>query len=190
MRRFLCALLLLTACASAKKETGVLAPNCGKTDINVKDIEAFGFTAPKNKVAVVRVMSTWCPYCKEDLAEIGGHFRNGDYPPDKVHILLMMYKNPRENKDTYDKFLRDTFTKFGIPSQAAQIVFINKTAAELSATKTSKGHPLLTGWQGVPFSLVFAKDGRLAFRGHFTTSPQYQDNHYVFIKDLVKEACP
>lgn len=191
MFRLVIVFLLLAACTTPKKETGVIAEKCGaQTAVRVKDVEAFGFTVPKNKVAVMRIFATWCPYCKEDLTELGGHFRNGDFTPETVQVLLMSYKNPKETKATYDKFLRDTFTKFGIPSAATQIVFIDKDYAELSKSKSATGAPVFTGWQGVPFGLVFAKDGRLAFRGHFTTSPQFQDGHYDFIKELVKEKCP
>jgi hypothetical protein len=55
--------------------------------------------------------------------------------------------------------------------------------------KTASGEPLFTGWNGIPFGLVFGKDGRLAFRGHFTMNDVYEDAHYKFITDLQKETC-
>lgn len=183
-------ILMLISCVTPKKQTGVITPTCGKTPVTSKDLENFGFVPPKNKVAVVRVFATWCPYCKEDLTELGAHFRNGDYSTDTVNVLLMAYKNPRESKASFDKFVRETFNKFGIPFSAAQIVYIDKDFGELSKTKSASGEPIFTGWQGVPFGLIFGKDGRLAFRGHFTTSPQFQDGHYLFIKGLATEICP
>ena len=182
--------LLLVSCATPKKETGVIADKCGMPSaITVKDLEAFGFTVPKNKIAVLRIFATWCPYCKEDFGELGGHYRNKNISPETVQVLLMSYKNRRESKATYDAFLRDTFPKFGIPSEAAQIVYVDKDFNELSRSKSAGGQAMFTGWQGVPFTLIFGKDGRLAYRGHFTNSPQLQDVHYDFIRKLSKEDC-
>lgn len=181
----------LAACSSTpKKETGILAPKCGKTLITSKDIEKFGFKAPRGKVGVMRIFATWCPYCKEDLTELGGHFRNGDLTIDNTQIMLLAYKNAHESRETFDKFVRDSLNKFGIPTAAVQIMYVDKDFAELSPSISPTGQPLFSGWQGVPFGLVFGKDGRLAFRGHFTTSPQFQDGHYLFIKELARENCP
>lgn len=182
---------LMLACSSApKKQTGVIAPTCGKTAVNVSDIETFGFKPAPGKITVMRVFATWCPYCKEDLSEIGGHFRNGDFKNESVQVFLMAYKNPRETHAGFDKFMRESFPKFGIPKEAVQVLYIDKDYTELFKTKSASGEPVFTGWQGVPFGLVFGKDGRLAFRGHFTTSPQFQDGHYLFIKELAGETCP
>lgn len=136
----------------------------------------------------MRVFATWCPYCKEDLTALGELFRKGILRSENVEIMLLSYRNPKESKATYDKFLRG-FAQYGIPLQSSQIIFIDKSYNELLQTTSTKGLPLFAGWQGVPFGLVFGKDGRLAFRGHFTTSPQYQDGHYAFIQDLTKEEC-
>jgi thiol-disulfide isomerase/thioredoxin len=177
------------SCTSATKDRGIVARTCGTTPAKSTDLQMFGFTVPKNKILVMRIFASWCPYCKEDLAEIGRHFRNGDYTPETVQVLLMSYKGSRENKATFDNFLRNSLPKFGIPSSAVQVVFVDKDHAELSKSKSASGEPLFTGWQGVPFGLIFGKDGRLAFRGHFTTSPQFQDGHYLFIKELTQESC-
>jgi thiol-disulfide isomerase/thioredoxin len=177
-------------CTSAPKDRGVVARTCGTTPVKSTDLEAFGFSVPKNKVLVMRIFASWCPYCKEDLSEIGGHFRSGDFTPETVQVLLMSHKGSKENKATFDAFLRNSIPKFGIPSSAVQVVFVDKNHAELSKAKAASGDPMFTGWQGVPFGLIFGKDGRLAFRGHFTTSPQFQDGHYLFIKELTQETCP
>jgi hypothetical protein len=181
--------ILLCACSSAPKETGMIAPTCAKTPVQAKDLEQFGFKAQPGKIGVMRIFATWCPYCKEDLSEIGGHFRNGDYKAETVQVYLLAFKNSKESKGGFDQFVRKTFPLYGIPITSAQIVYVNKDFNALSQAKAASGAPLFTGWQGMPFGLIFGKDGRLAFRGHFTTSPQLQDNHYLFIKDLTKEAC-
>lgn len=137
----------------------------------------------------MRVFATWCPYCKDDLTAIGDGFKKGTWKPDDVQIYLMTYKNRRENRETYTTFIRDTFPKFGIPSGAAQIVYVDKDFAELSKMKSQTGKLMFEGWQGVPFGLVFGKDGRLAYRGHFTQGPKIQDAHYEFISRLSKENC-
>lgn len=183
-------LFVTSACSSVKKTTGVLAPTCEKTAINSSDMAAFGFTPAKDKVVVARIFTTWCPYCKEDMTELGKHFKSGEFTPETVQVLLLTYKSSRDNKSTFDKFLRETFPKFEIPPSAVQVIYLDKPSNELSKAKTLTGEPLFTGWQGIPFGLVFGNDGRLAFRGHFTTSPQFQEGHYQFIKGLTKETCP
>jgi len=181
--------LVLCACSGPKKPTGIIAGQCGPTPVMAKDLETFGLSVPKNKVVVMRIFASWCPYCKEDLAELGGFFKNGTFTPQSVHVLLMSYQNSRENKSTSDHFVREVFPKFGIPPQAVQIVHVDKNFGELIKSKSAAGQTMFAGWQGVPFGLVFGKDGRLAFRGHFTTSPQFQDGHYGFIHNLTKENC-
>lgn len=182
-------LILTVGCSTASKDRGVVERNCGTTPVKSADLEMFGFSVPKDKVVVMRIFASWCPYCKEDFNEIGKHFKSGDYNPETVHILLLSYKGSKENKATFDAFLRNSLPKYGIPSSAVQVVFVDKTHAELSKSKAASGDPMFTGWQGVPFGLIFGKDGRLAFRGHFTTSPQFQDGHYLFIKELTQETC-
>lgn len=137
----------------------------------------------------MRVFATWCPYCKDDLAAIGKRFKSGEWKAENVQLYLMTYKNKRENAQTYTAFIRDTFPQYGIPESAAQIVFVDKDFNELSKVKSASGKTMFEGWQGVPFGLVFGKDGRLAFRGHFTQGPPSQDAHYNFISGLSKENC-
>ncbi len=186
------ALLLVTVlaggCASSSKN-GAHPRGCAATPVKAKELEQFGFTIPKNKIAVMRIFATWCPYCKEDLAEIGKRFKSGEWTADNVQILLMTYSNRSEGKDTYDKFLRDTFPKTGIPATAAQVIYVTKDFKELAAVNGGDGKPLFEGWKGVPFALVFGKDGRLAFRGHFTNSPPITDAHYRLISEISKEEC-
>jgi hypothetical protein len=72
---------------------------------------------------------------------------------------------------------------------AAQIVYVDRDYKELSAHLGADKKPLFNGWTGVPFSLVFGKDGRLAHRGHFTDSTIVQKAHYQLITDIAKEKC-
>ncbi len=187
---FLPLILISLACTSVRKGTGVLAATCQKTAVSVTDLEPLGFKPAKNKVVVTRIFTTWCPYCKEDLAELGRHFQSGDFTPETVQVLLLTYKSSRENQATFDKFVKEALPKSGIPAEAVQAIYAGRESRELAKSKNAAGDPLFTGWQGIPFGLVFGKDGRLAFRGHFTTSPQFQEGHYQFIKGLTKEECP
>jgi thiol-disulfide isomerase/thioredoxin len=181
-------LLFLVTCASTGR-SGVVARRCGRTDVQVNELEQFGFTLPKNKLAVVRIFATWCPYCKEDLDEIAKRFKNGTWSESNVAILLMTYHNRREDKFSYDDFLKEKLPKIGIPESAVQVVYIDKSAEELGKIKGGDGKSLFEGWKGVPFGLVFGKDGRLIFRGHFTMGPQVQDAHYNLITDRSTETC-
>lgn len=180
--------IFIAGCATSDKN-GAHPRGCASTPVKVKELEQFGFTVPKNKIAVMRIFATWCPYCKEDLAEIGKRFKSGEWTAENVQVLLMSYSNRNEGKDTYDKFIRDTFPKTGIPSSAAQVIYVTKDFKELAAIKGADGQPLFNGWKGVPFALVFGKDGRLAYRGHFTNSPPVTDAHYRLITEISKEVC-
>lgn len=193
MRRLgliLCA-VLFAACSTPKKETGVLSTACGSTTpSSIQDLAQFGFSPKAGKIGVMRIFATWCPYCKEDLAALGGLFANKKLTPENTEVYLLAFKNSKETKSSFDVFVKKNFAAFGIPKSITQIVYVDKNFEELSKSASASGAPLFTGWQGMPFGLIFAKDGRLAFRGHFTTSPQFQDNHYDFIADLTKETCP
>lgn len=181
--------LISTSCVSSKIP-GVIAEKCGSNSpVMASDMETFGFLPAKNKVVVMRVFATWCPYCKDDLKQIGELFKKGEWKPEDVQIYLMSYKNKRENHKTYLEFIRSTFPAFNIPLDAAQIVFVDKDYNELIKTKNISGKTIFEGWQGVPYGLVFGKDGRLVFRGHFTQGPSTQDAHYSFISKLTKETC-
>ena len=182
---------MLAACATPKKETGVLAATCGSnTPVQVADLAQFGFKPAAGKIGVMRIFATWCPYCKEDLSALGGLFAKGQFTPENTQVYLLAFKNSRETKAGFDQFVKKVFPSFGIPQTSAQIIYVDKNFEELSKAASATGAPMFTGWQGMPFGLVFGKDGRLAFRGHFTTSPQFQDNHYDFITGLTKESCP
>ncbi len=184
-------LLFLIACSTTpKKETGVLASQCGPTAIKVSDLDQLGFKSKPGKVGVMRIFASWCPYCKEDFIEIGTRFKKGDYTPKDTEVYLLAFKNSREDNTTFEEFKNQTFKTYGIPLENTQIVYVNKGFTELGQTPSTSGEAVFTGWQGMPFALVFGKDGRLAFRGHFTTSPMATDSHYAFIQDLIKETCP
>ena len=182
-------LFIFAGCASTKMP-GLVAEKCGaESPVTANDMESFGFLPVKNKVVVMRVFATWCPYCKDDLAHIGQKFKSGEWKPQDVQLYLMSYKSRRENHRTYLEFIRNTFPKFDIPIDAAQIVYVDKDFNELVKAKNIAGKPIFEGWQGVPFGLVFGKDGRLAFRGHFTQGPPAQDAHYAMITKFTKETC-
>src|SRR4029079_17979045 len=106
-----------------------------------------------------------------------------------VRLFLLAYHNHSEDRKTFDRFVNTKFEQFGIPREAVQIQYVDKTFAELEKTQAASGQKLFEGWQGVPFGMVFGKDGRLAFRGHFTMSDLSEDEHYKFITDLQKENC-
>lgn len=184
------AVLALTMSCASTKISGMVAERCGaNSPVMASDMETFGFLPAKNKVIVMRVFATWCPYCKDDLKQIGELFKRGEWKPEDIQIYLMSYKNKRENHNTYLEFIRGTFPSFNIPLDAAQIVYVDKDYSELVKTKNIAGKTIFEGWQGVPYGLVYGKDGRLVFRGHFTQGPSAQDAHYAFITKLSKETC-
>ena len=139
---------------------------------------------------IARVFRIACPSCKEDLFKIGSFFQNGVWTSDKVQVFLIAYKKEGvEDRKTFDHFMREQMGSFGIPLESAQVVYLNKDYFKLVKTRNRQGHLLFEGWRAVPFGMVFGKDGRLAYRGHFTSSPEQEDEHYQFINKLLNETC-
>lgn len=184
-------LLLITACSSSPKVTpSILAPKCEITPVQIGDLEPFGFQPAPGKIVVVRLMRINCPFCKEDLMRLGSFFQNGTWSKDKVHVFLIAYrKEGIEDRKTFDKFMREELGNFGIPMEAVQATYLDKDYYTLVKSHNKAGKLIFQDWKAVPFGLVFGKDGRLAYRGHFTTSPGTEDSHYQFISGLQTETC-
>lgn len=189
MRILWLSFLLLAACSTTPAKREIQSETCGTTPIQANDMIKFGVSPVAGKINVVRFFATWCPYCKADLKAMGEKFRKGEWTVDRVKILLIAYKNRRENQSTLDVFVKKDFAAYGIPNSAVQMVYADKTYDELMFMNSASGDRILEGWQGVPFGLVFGKDGRLAFRGHFTQSPSTENDHYLFITRLLGESC-
>lgn len=185
------------ACSSTSKtgkspvSENIISPKCETTPIQISDLERLGFAASPGKVVVVRLFRVSCPFCKEDLLRIGSLFQNGTWTKENVQLFLIAYKKEGiEDRKTFSLFMREELPHLGIPLEAAQVVYLDKNYDSLIKTKGAKGELLFEGWRAVPFGLVFAKNGRLTYRGHFTTSIGIEDEHYRFITDLQKESCP
>lgn len=178
-------------CASTyKPPENVLAAKCQATPVKVSDLEPFSFTGAPGKVVVVRLMRISCPFCKEDLLRIGSFFQSGKWTKENVHLFLIAYrKEGVEDRKTFDKFMREELPNFGIPLEATQAIYVDKDYYTLVKSKNKDKHLIFEGWKAVPFGLVFGKDGRLAYRGHFTTSAHAEDEHYQFVTGLQKEIC-
>lgn len=183
-------LFLFSACSHAPKKTDFVARACGPTPVMAADLSRFAFTADPAKVTVVRLFRANCPFCKEDLMRIGQLFRDGSWKPQTVQLLLIGYrKEGVEDRSTFDKFVREDLPQFGIPPEAVQMVYLDKTYYALIKSKNSKGKRIFETWRAVPFGMIFGKDGRLAYRGHFTESPITQEEQYRFVTDLQNEVC-
>lgn len=196
MIRHFCFLTLVIGslgCASSRPVEApnpILAPTCARTPIQVSDLEPLGFQSAPGKVVVVRLFRVSCPFCKEDLAHIGALFQNGTWTKARVQLFLIAYrKEGVENRKSFDRFMREELLSFGIPPEAAQVIYLDKNYDQLVKTKSASGELLLDGWRAVPFGLVFAKEGRLAYRGHFTTSSGAENKHYAFVTELQNETC-
>lgn len=181
--------LTLAACTSAKK-TAAFNASCGPTPVMAEDIlSQFGLTPPPEKILVTRIFGTWCPYCKADLRRMSELFAKGEWRAEDIHVLLIAYKNHSENKATFDKFVRDVLPTYAFPKGTIELVYKDEAYPQLTKLTNKNGKPLFEGWRGVPFAMVFGKDQRLVFRGHFTTSPDSEDQHYKHIRQLQTEIC-
>jgi hypothetical protein len=180
--------VLFVGCSSPPK-TGVLAAQCQATAVRESDMEVFGFKSVPGKIVVLRLFATWCPFCKTDLNKIALEFKTKRWTAENVNLFLLAYQNHSETRETLAAFVKDKLAAFGIPREAVQVQFLDKPYAEAKELRSASGEPLFTGWKGIPYSLIFGKDGRLAFRGHFTLDDIYEQNHYRFVTELQKESC-
>ena len=188
--KILTALLsLVSACATTPPPSGVLAKTCAATPIRESDVTQFGFNPAPGQIVVMRVFATWCPFCKTDVGRMATLYKTGDWSPTKVKLFLMAYKNRREDQKSFEEFRNERLPAYQFPQDAVQLVYVNQSFEELKKAKSAKGPELFSGWQGVPFGLVFGQDGRLAYRGHFTTSDLAEDEHYKFITQIQNENC-
>lgn len=178
----------VVGCSSTNtSQSGIVAAECKQTPIQKSDLTKLGITPTPRKITVVRMIGTWCPYCKNDLKQIDDNFTKGTWLPDTVEVFLIAYRSPKENPDTYSEFQSGELSQ--VNTNAIHAVYLDEAYDQLLKIQSHSGEPLLKGWKGVPFGLVFGKDGRLAFRGHFTMSLGFQNNHYKFITKLQKENC-
>lgn len=180
MKRLLL-LLFVIGCASTSR-SGLVAPACGPSAQNVGELTRFGFKPEKGKVTVFRIFATWCPYCHDDLGEIARRFASGEWSKDDVSVLLLAYRNRKEDRASFNEFKRPS-----IPG--LQLEYVDQDHKELSVVKGVDGQPLLPEWRGVPYGMIFGKDGRMVFRGHFTHSPPFQAAHYKLIGKVAHESC-
>lgn len=191
MIQILAAALFIAGCTSTSKtDDTVIARQCGPTPITSADLIRFNVTPKPDRVVIVRMIRSSCPYCKEDLQQIALMLKTGQWNAEKIQLVLMAYKKPGvESRKTFDEFVRDLGAS-GFPIETADLVYLDKTYQALLKIEGKAGTPILEGWKAVPFGLVFGKDGRLAYRGQFTMTNARQNQHYDLIGDLIKESCP
>lgn len=163
---------------------------CTETPVKVGDLSTLGFNVSSGKVVVVRLMRINCPFCREDLLHMGALFQSGKWTKEHIQIFLIAYrKEGVEDRRTFDKFMREELPDSGVPMEAVQAVYLDKDYYTLVKARNAHGDLLFESWRGVPFGLVFALDGRLAYRGQFTSSPGADESQYKFITELQTEKC-
>lgn len=184
------AFVLVSAGCASKPPKPAFNVKCGPTPVMRDDLTQFNVTPVAGKITVVRIFRSNSPYCKEDLMRMGLLFKDKKWTTDKIQLVLIAYKKEGvESKQTFDTFVRTELVSYGIPLESTQMVFLDKTYPVLKEIKAKSGDLVFADWKAVPYGLIFAKDGRMAYTGHFTASPELQDNHYKFITDLQNETC-
>lgn len=179
----------LSACQSAKLKA-LYNLNCKPTSVSQKDLEPLGLQIPAHKVTVVRILRTSCPSCKADLEKIAELFQSGKWNKDSVHLIIIGYNKPGlESRASFDTFVRERLTSLGIPLEAVQMIWLNKSYSALLETKTASGDLLFKNWKAVPYGMIFSKEGHLVFRDQFSMTADSQDFHYQTISSLQGEQC-
>ncbi len=186
--------LIAAGCASKSAKPENPRPEfnktCGATPVTAADLSHFNLKPEPGKIQVVRFFRASCPFCKEDLIRIGSLLTSKTWDTERLQLMLVAYKRPgTDNRKTFDEFVRTELISLGVPLESVQIVFLDKTYYELVATRNKAREPILKGWRAVPYTLIFGKDGRLVYRGHFTESEKFQEEHYRQITELMAENC-
>lgn len=149
----------------------------------------------KNKVVIVRLIGTWCPFCKNDLIELYNRYLNTDLKSE-VEVILITNSSRRENQETVTGF-RDMvrnnwgvshpefFHLFFVPGKEGGLQGFERLAQWMD----EKGNLLFPEYRGVPYAMVFDRNGELRLRGTFTSSEQTIENHYQQISALIEGGC-
>lgn len=161
-----------------KIETKPLAWNTGKAAK-----ATVLWPAGEKKVRVIRLMATWCPYCKNDLKNLNERFANGTFQKDKVQVHMITYDNRKEKINTVQAFMKKAPKEYApLNMDQMSVSFWDKTFNDISALKDAAGYPLFPAWAGVPFGVVIDCQDRVIFQGHFTESPEKENEQYELIK--------
>lgn len=137
----------------------------------------------QKKVRVIRLMATWCPYCKNDLKNLNDRFANGTYKKDKVQVHMITYDNRREKLNTVQTFMKKAPKEYApLNTEQFNVSFWDKTFNDISPMKSNNGLALFPGWSGVPFGVVIDCQDRVIFQGHFTESPEKELEQYKLIE--------
>ncbi len=139
--------------------------------------------AGEKKVHVIRLMATWCPYCKNDLKHINERFANGTFQKDKVKVHMLTYDNRKEKLNTVQSFMKKAPKEYApLNTEQFSVSFWDKTYNDISMMKDANGLPLFPAWAGVPFGVVIDCQDRVIFQGHFTESPEREAEQYEMIQ--------
>ncbi|MGE4130599.1 MAG: hypothetical protein AB7F86_03130 [Bdellovibrionales bacterium] len=183
-------LAFATSCGSTAKKIEKFERACKSTPIQAADLNQFNTPASPGKIQVVRLFRSSSPYCREDLKKISSLFSSGEWKASEIQLILIAFKKPGiESRKTFDHFVRNELADYSLPLETTQIVYLDRAFPSLKEAKSKSGEEIFADWKGIPYGLVFAKNGRLAYRGHFTASPIVQENQYKFITSLQNEDC-
>lgn len=140
------------------------------------------WAADSKKVHVIRLMATWCPHCKNDLKHLNDNFQNGTYKKDQVQVHLISYNNRKEKQDTAQKFARTASKTFAPFAQDNfSLSFWDKAYTDIEPLHNEHGTTLFPQWTGVPFGIIVDCQDNVIFRGHFTDSPEQEQEQYAMI---------
>ncbi len=147
----------------------------------------------RGKVVVLRLMGTWCPYCKSDLLEISQRFLK-QKESSEVELVLIANSSRRETEASVSAFRSKGSMQWGLHPDQFHFWFVGSSenpeltgVQRLAQTTDKNGALLFPEYKGVPYGLVFDKKGKLRFRGLFTSSPESISAHYSSIEALVKD---
>lgn len=146
------------------------------------------------KVVILRLVGTWCPFCKGDMVELSKRYLATD-KRSRVEVVVVAPSSSRETEASIRRFVAESAQSLGVAVAHMNFWFVPSQIDRnlngfrvLVETTDSSGNPLFPNVTGVPYSMVYDKRGQLRLRGTFTRSAELTAAHYSAIDSMI-EGC-
>lgn len=150
--------------------------------------QSFDLSPLKGKVVIFRLIGTWCPYCKNDLAYINQNYLK-TAARDQVELVLLTNSSRRETAESVKSFRDLARQQRDVDPRQVHLWYIGDEGEmngvkRLAEWKQGSGELLFPDYRGVPYGMIFDRYGRLRFRGLFTGSTEVTAAHYAMVDSL------
>ena len=148
----------------------------------------------RGRPVVVRLIGTWCPFCKADIGALYEQYRER-FPGD-LEVVLIAFESRRDNAELTAAFRNWVANRLRVDSTRFRLFFVPADAQsgksgfeQLRDAATADGAAIAPNFLGVPYALVYDPQGTLRLRGTFTTDDASRAPHYQVVRRLVDRIC-